>query len=82
MSQTPPPYTPPDPPGPRKRTVRTVVQVVLAVLLAVPTAYGALTAAGVEVPPRTAALLIGIPAALVILVSAGQNAYDQHRGVG
>jgi hypothetical protein len=91
MDTTPPPYNEPDfgdpiavpsGPGPKGRTVRTAVQVLLAVLLAVPAALGALTAAGVEVPAGSAAVAVGVTGALVVLISAGQNAYDQHRGVG
>lgn len=69
-------------PTPAKRVKRTVVQVVLATAAAVPTAWLALTAAGVEVSPRVTALVLGIPAALYVLVSAAQNAYDQLHGEG
>lgn len=79
MQTTPPPYTGPTP---RRRTARTAVQVLLAVLVAVPAALGALTAAGVELGARPTALAVGVTGFAVVLISAGQNAYDQHRGVG
>lgn len=94
MTDTPPPYNGPDigdpvtfevvhaGPGPRARIVRTALQVLVAVLVAVPSALAVLTQSGVEVPARTAGLLVGGTGALVVLISAGQNAYDQHRGVG
>ena len=94
MSDTPPPYTGPvigEPvtievapagPGPKRRTWRTAVQVIVAVLLAVPGALAVLTQAGVDIPGRAAALLVGGTGALVFLVSAAQNAVDQHKGVG
>lgn len=94
MSDTPSPYDGPDigepvtlevvhaGPGPRRRTLRTALQVLVAVLVAVPSALAVLTEAGVDVPAGTTALVVGGTGALVLLVSAGQNAYDQHRGVG
>lgn len=96
MSEIPPPYDGPvigedgpevvrfvqSGPGPRKRTLRTALQVVVAVLLAVPGALAVLSEAGVSVPAGWTALVAGGTGALVLLVSAGQNAYDQHRGVG
>jgi len=54
---------------------------VLAFLGAVPTAWAALVAAGVEVDAQVAALVVGIPAALVILVSAVWNTIDSRRGL-
>lgn len=94
MSDTPPPYNGPDigepvtievvqaGPGPRRRTWRTALQVLVAVLVAVPGALAVLTEAGVDLPAGTTALIVGGTGALVVLVSAGQNAIDQHRGVG
>lgn len=88
MSTTPPPYQgapeagEPAAPGPRRRVVRTAVQVLVAVLLAVPAALAAVAAAGVELPAGATAIIAGGTGGLVILISAGQNAYDQHRGVG
>lgn len=94
MSDTPPPYTGPvigEPvtvevmpagPGPKRRTWRTAVQVLVAVLVAVPGALAVLTDSGVDVPAGTTALIVGGTGALVFLVSAAQNAYDQHKGVG
>ncbi len=90
----PPPYTGPvigEPvtvevvqagPGPKRRTWRTTLQVLVAVLIAVPGALAVLTEAGVEIPAGTTALVVGGTGALVVLISAGQNAIDQHRGVG
>lgn len=72
----------PVPPSPKRRTWRTVVQTVLAVLVAVPSAVAALTQAGVELSVRATALVVGIAAALVILISAAQNAWDQRKGLG
>lgn len=69
-------------PGPRKRAARTVVQAVLAFLGAIPGAHLALTAAGVDLSARTTALLLGIPSALVIVISAVWNAVDQRKGNG
>jgi small-conductance mechanosensitive channel len=69
-------------PGPRRRTWRTVLQVLVAVLVAVPGALAVLTESGVDLPAGTTALIVGGTGALVVLVSAGQNAIDQHRGVG
>jgi hypothetical protein len=69
-------------PTPKKRTARTLLQVVIAVALAIPTALGALEAANVSVPAEASALLIGVPAALVVLVSAAQNAWDTQQGNG
>lgn len=66
-------------PNPRQRVIRTVAQVIIAVLVAIPTAWGALAAAGVEIAPEVTAWVIGIPSALVILISAGQNAVDARR---
>lgn len=66
-------------PDARRRVARTAVQVVLAVLVSIPAAWAALAAAGVEVAPGVTAWVIGIPAALTILISAAQNAYDAHR---
>ena len=66
-------------PDARRRVVRTVGQVVMAVLVAIPAAWAALAASGVEVAPQVTAWVIGIPAALTILISAGQNAVDAHR---
>lgn len=73
--------TPAPGPGPRARVARTAVQAVLAFLGAVPTAWAALVAAGVEVDAQVAALVVGIPAALVILVSAVWNTIDSRRGL-
>lgn len=63
-------------PDARRRVIRTTVQVVVAVLVAIPAAWGALAAAGVDIPAAVTAWVIGIPAALTILISAAQNAYD------
>jgi hypothetical protein len=68
-------------PGPKARAVRTAVQALVAFLGAVPTAWAALVAAGVEVDAQVAALVVGIPAALVILVSAVWNTIDSRRGL-
>lgn len=68
-------------PGPRARVARTAVQAVFAFLAAVPTAWAALVAAGVEVEPQVAALVVGIPAALLVLVSAVWNTIDSRRGL-
>ena len=64
----------PTAPGPRARTARTAVQALLAFLAAVPAAWAALVAAGVDVEPQVAALIVGIPSALFILISAAWNA--------
>ena len=40
-----------------------------------------LRAAGVEVEPQVAALVVGIPAALLVLVSAVWNTIDSRRGL-
>lgn len=69
-------------PTPKRRTWRTVLQTVVAALLAVPTAMGALDKAGVSVPAKTAGLIVGISAALVIIASAAQNAWDERKGLG
>lgn len=79
MQPTPPPY---NPPTPKARFGRTTIQVAIAVLLAIPAAAAALSTAGVDVSPRVLAYALGIPAALVILISAGQNAYDSAKGKG
>ena len=77
-----PPLDEPEPtvtstePDARQRVVRTVVQVVVAVLVSIPAAWAALAAAGVTLAPEVTAWVIGIPAALTILISAAQNAYD------
>ena len=68
-------------PGPKSRAVRTAVQALVAFLGAVPAAWAALVAAGVEVDAQVAALVVGIPAALVILVSAVWNTIDSRRGL-
>ena len=68
-------------PGPRARVARTAVQAVLALLASIPAAWAALTAAGVEVEPQVAALVLGIPAALFVVVSAVWNAVDSRRGL-
>jgi hypothetical protein len=71
----------PTAPGPRARVGRTAVQAVLAFLAAIPAAWAALVAAGVEVDAQVAALVVGIPAALFVVVSAVWNAVDSHRGL-
>lgn len=69
-------------PSPRRRVIRTVKQV----LVAVPTAWAAITvplaAAGADVPPVLTAAIAGVCGALVILVSAAQNAWDEREGNG
>lgn len=67
---------------PRERTVRTVLQVVVGVLLAIPSAMLALTTAGVDVPAGVTALVVGGSGAVIALLSAGQNAFDQAKGRG
>lgn len=67
-------------PDARRRVIRTVVQVVVAVLVSIPAAWAALAAAGVTLAPEVTAWVIGIPAALTILISAAQNALDARRG--
>lgn len=69
-------------PDARRRAIRTAVQVIAAVLVAIPTAWAALAAAGVNVPPGVTAWVIGIPASLTILISAAQNALDARRNIG
>jgi hypothetical protein len=76
---TPPPY---NPPTPKARVGRTAVQVLGAVLLSIPAAAAALTSAGVNVSPKVLAYALGIPAALVIVISAAVNAYDASTGKG
>lgn len=71
----------PTAPGPRARVARTAVQAVLAFLGAVPTAWAALVTAGVEVDAQVAALIVGIPLALIALVSAVWNTIDSRRGL-
>lgn len=66
-------------PDARRRVIRTAIQVVVAVLVSIPAAWGALAAAGVDIPASVTAWVIGIPAALTILISAAQNAYDARR---
>ena len=68
-------------PGPKSRAVRTAVQAHVAFLGAVPTAWAALVTAGVEVEPQVAALIVGIPLALIALVSAVWNTIDSRRGL-
>ena len=60
---------------PRRRTFRTAVQVTVAVFAAVPAAVGVL-----GLPASTSAAVVGIAGALVILVSAAQNAFDESVG--
>lgn len=69
-------------PSPTARVGRTAVQVIIAVLLSIPAAAAALTAAGVDIDPGILALVLGIPAAAVIILSAAQNAYDAAKGKG
>jgi hypothetical protein len=73
-----PPAPATDAPGPWRRVVRTVKQV----LVAVPTAWLALTASGVDVSPRLSALIAGVAGAALILVSAAQNGWDNRHGNG
>lgn len=63
---------PPTVPGMKNRTLRTIFQVVVAV----PSAIAALAAAGVDVPVSVTAWVGGIVGALVVLVTAGQNAAE------
>lgn len=65
-----------------QRVIRTIIQVVVAVLVAIPAAWAALAAAGVTLAPEVTAWVVGIPAALTILISAGQNAVDARRSQG
>lgn len=69
-------------PGPRQRTVRSAIQALLALLGAVPAAWAALTAAGVDIAPGVTALVLGCSAASFVLVSAVWNSIDQRRGLG
>jgi hypothetical protein len=57
---------------PRRRAFRTALQVTVAVLGAIPAAI-ALTPLDAD----HAVAVVGITGALVILISVGQNAYDQ-----
>lgn len=57
---------------PRQRTWRTVAQVIVGVAAAVPAAMGDWSNSAV----------LGIAGAVVVLVSAGMNAYDQATGRG
>ena len=63
------------PVSPRRRVIRTAIQTALAVLVAVPAAVAAL-----GLPASTASAAVGIAGALVILVSAAQNAFDESVG--
>lgn len=67
-------------PTPKRRTWRTVLQTVVAVLLAVPAAMAALDAAGVSVSAKATSLIVGIPAALVILVLSGTERMGSAQG--
>ena len=60
------------PPSPRRRILRTAIQV----LIAVPAAFAAIEVAGVDVPASGAAWAIGISGALVVLISAAQNGWE------
>lgn len=71
----------PTAPGPRARTARSAIQAVLAFLASIPAAWAALTAAGVTVDDGVTALVLGIPAALFVVVSAVWNAIDSRRGL-
>lgn len=53
------------------RTVRTAVQVAVAVMAAVPSAVALL-----DLPASTASQVGGIAGAIVVLVTAGQNAIE------
>ena len=68
-------------PGPRARVARTAIQAVLGLLASIPAAWAALQAAGVDVDPEVTALVLGIPAALFVVISAVWNAVDSHRGL-
>lgn len=76
------PGQPPAGPSPTRRTWRTLAQVAVAVLLAIPSALASVSAAGVHVSAKASAILIGLPAALVVVVSAAQNAWDHAQGNG
>jgi len=69
-------------PPPARRVGRTGVQVLVAVVAALPGAIKVLTDAGVDVDPKLIMLVLGVPAALTVLVAAGMNAYDQAKGKG
>jgi len=73
--ETEPAATPTEPDA-RRRAIRTAIQVAVAVLVSIPAAWGALAAAGVDIPAPVTAWVIGIPGTLTVLISAGQNAYD------
>jgi hypothetical protein len=68
-------------PGPRARVVRTAIQALLGLLASIPAAWAALQAAGVDVDAEVTALVLGIPAALFVVVSAVWNAVDSRRGL-
>lgn len=97
MTDTPPPYdgpiidqddelvanlTTPAAPGPARRAARGVQQQVIGLLLSIPVSVGALTAAGVDVDPKIAAIAVGVPTALAGVVSAVWNLVDAVRGNG
>jgi hypothetical protein len=54
----------------------------LQVLAAVPLAWGAITAAGVDVSARLTAVVVGVAGAAYVLVSAAQNGWDSRHGKG
>ena len=87
MPETPPEYVAPElrvpaSPTPKRRMWRTVLQTIVAVCLAVPSAVAALRDAGVDLSVKTTGIIVGGTGAFVVLVSAGQNAWDQHKGLG
>lgn len=59
--------------GPKQRVWRTVYQTVIAVGVAVPTA-----AALLPINAAQSAWAVGISGAIVVLVSAAQNAWNAH----
>ena len=57
---------------PQRRVLRTLGQAIVAVCVAIPTAVSTL-----GLSAQVASKVVGIAAALVVLVSAAQNALDQ-----
>ncbi|MEZ5350966.1 MAG: hypothetical protein R2714_17475 [Microthrixaceae bacterium] len=47
-----------------------------------PSAVAALHDAGVDLSVKTTGIIVGGTGAFVVLVSAGQNAWDQRKGLG
>lgn len=62
---------------PKRRVIRTAIQTLLAVLVAVPAAVALL-----PLDASDASTVVGITGALVVLISAAQNALDAHNAEG